>query len=196
MTSYRPINYFSYNKPNYYACIISLVLCLLFLIILFRVFNYELLNAKNLCYPTYYYGRSCSNTITDTLQKDPAFLASKEAYYEKVKTYKRSLTKDGAKIDVANVKIDDNMTSNTNFAEMSIQQIQDITSFIQGLTSKYLGNLRQMLQNSSNESQALSIYLTQLQTQINQSIVQPTFAKYTDPLQKLYQSLSTITPNS
>ena len=194
MPSYRPINYFSYNNPSYYACSISLTLFFIFFVILFRVFNYELLNAKNVCYPTYYYGQACSNNISDTLQLDTDFVSSKEEYYNKVKQYKQSLTRDGAKINIANNEIETNMKSNDNFAETSIQQIQDATSFIQELSSKYLGNLQQFLKNTSNESQELSTYLTNLQSQINQTIVQPTFAKYTDPLQKLYQSLSTITP--
>ena len=200
MPSYRPINYFSYNNPSYYACAISLILFFIFFVILFRVFNYELLNAKNVCYPTYYYGQSCSNTITNTLQLDSEFVSAKEEYYRKAKQYKRSLMKDGAKIGIANEQIETNMTSNANFAETSIQQIQDATSLIQELSSKYLGNLQQFLKNTSNESdtniQELSTYLTNLQSQINQTILQPTFAKYTDPLQKLYQSLLTITPNS
>ena len=200
MTIYRPIGYFSFNKPDYYACIISLILFFAFFVIVFQVFNYELLNTKNVCYPTYYYGRACNNMIVDTLQSDPIFLSAKQEYYNNAKSYKNDINKDNAKIAVANQQIDANLESNKQFAETSIQQIQDVTSFIQELTSKYLGNIHQFLQSVSNDSDAnveeLSVYLSKLQSQINQSIVQPTFAKYTEPLQKLYQSLSTITENS
>lgn len=198
MTTYRPIGYFTYNSPSYYACIISLILFFAFFVILFQVFNYELLNARNICYPTYYYGRACANKISDTLQTDENFLKAKHEYYKKAKLYNKSLSKDAEDISVANDEIATNMTSNTNFTETSIQQIQDVTLLIKELTSKYLGNVRQFLQTASNETdtniQDLSIYLEKLQSQINQTILQPAFAKYTDPLQKLYKSLSNITP--
>ena len=64
------------------------------------------------------------------------------------------------------------------------------------IASKYLGNLKSLLENAPSEIadglRELPQQLGELKQQIQESIVTPAFASYTAPLQKLYKSLTEI----
>jgi len=95
--------------------------------------------------------------------------------------------------------IDNNLESNEEFSKSTIDEIDNMTTVVKLITSKYLGNLQELFGNVQNAPQyllnnlqQLSIDLGQLQIHVQESIVDPAFAKYTAPLQKLYKYLTHI----
>ena len=68
MTNYKyiPIDYFTYNRPDYYATVITLLMFGIFYIIMYLVFKYESYNRQGICDPMFYYGEACRNEQSRT----------------------------------------------------------------------------------------------------------------------------------
>ena len=201
---YYPIHYLSYNKQSYYACIGSSILFVIFYFMLVNVLRYELNNKKNICEPNFYYSSACSNQIANTILLDTALNPSQNAFYNAVQNkYDVSQTTQENEIDGAGKTVQGTLDANTNFTQNTIEQIQEITDIIQLITTKYLGNFQQFLQDTKstssttwNQIQEIPGLLQNLQNQINQAIVTPALARYVDPLQKLYKSLTNLSMQS
>jgi len=133
----------------------------------------------------------------------------KKMYYDVVSKYndtsgkyegvRESLQKNKDKISNADKNIDDNLKRNKEFNKTSIEEIEKITTISNLITSKYLGNLEDILRNIHSapdyvlESiKGMPEHLAQLRIQIKDSIVNPLFKQYTSPLQKLYRSLTEL----
>lgn len=185
-----PITYYTYNLPQYYACVVALILFLAFFICTFRIFIYEVLNARNICEPTYYYGQACNNLISDTVQSDKSFSQAKQAFYTQADLYAAANTTGSGQVSSADIDITENIEDNNSFTQETIKQITDITNLIKGLTQKYLGNMKKMVDTSSGALQEIPRYLTELQNAIQTTTSNSMLSKYTAPLEKLYQSLS------
>jgi len=206
---YIAIDYFSFNRPEYFAAIVVLLMFTMFTVILFWVFKYEYYKRIEYCDPMYYYGQSCRNDNSNLILMDPKFIAMKKTYYDIVSKFdettkeregvRKTTQKNKAIVSNANDKIEDNLERNKKFTENSIKEIEKITTISNLIASKYLGNLEEILRNVNKapdyvvESiKGLPEHLAQLRVQIQNSIVDPLFKPYTAPLQKLYKSLTEL----
>lgn len=208
MTKYKyiPIDYFSYNTPDYYAAIFTLILFGIFFSILYTILKYEKYNRQDICDPMFYYGKPCLNERTKQILFNPKFLERKKEYYDSVAKYNKLTRKyDGVRprtaadkelIDNAEDEIDNNLKSNQDFGELNVDEIQKLTTITQLIASKYLGNMKTFFENAPSELidgvRDLPQQLGELKEQIQSSIVNPVFSSYTAPLQKLYKSLMEI----
>lgn len=206
---YIPIDYFTYNRPYYFAATIIIIMFSIIYIMLYLVFKYEYLNRVEVCDPMFYYGRACRNEYSNILLFNDKFLTFKKNFYEIVSKFDTK-TKEttGARVNTMKNKqivkesedsIDDNLESNKDFNESSIDEINNMTTVAKLITSKYLGNLQEIFGNVQEAPkyliqnlQQLSIDLGQLKNYVQQTIVDPQFAKHSAPLQKLYKYLTHI----
>ena len=92
MISYRyiPIDYYSYNRPDYLAAILVSILLIIFFIILNIVFVYEYANRIDKCLPMFYYGKACQNENSRDILNDPKLMKIKEMFYDTVAKYDES----------------------------------------------------------------------------------------------------------
>ncbi len=204
--NYISIDYFSYNIPDYYAAIVTLILFMIFFTILYTILKYEKNNRQDICDPMFYYGKSCGNVMSKQLLMNPKFLEGKKSYYESVAKFNEEKKQyDGVRyrtaqnknqIDNAEEDINNNLNSNTEFGEINIDEIQKLTTITQLVASKYLGNMKSFFENAPSEIidgvHDLPQRLGELKQQIQSSIVNPVLSSYTAPLQKLYKSLMVI----
>ena len=206
---YIHIDYFTYNRPYYFAATIIIIMFSIIYIMLYLVFKYEYLNRVEVCDPMFYYGRACRNEYSNILLFNDKFLTFKKNFYEIVSKFDTK-TKEttGARVNTMKNKqivkesedsIDDNLESNKDFNESSIDEINNMTTVAKLITSKYLGNLQEIFGNVQEAPkyliqnlQQLSIDLGQLKNYVQQTIVDPQFAKHSAPLQKLYKYLTHI----
>jgi len=200
MPIYYPIDYFTYNRQKYYQCIGLSILFFAFFIIVINVFQYELFNQKNVCDPKYYYGTACRNEIANTIYAKSGFMPINNQFYAAVETqFDPSLNAQKSKIDGAGEVVDDTLNGNIQFAENTVNEVEEAADVLQLMTTKYLGNLQQFMKTAKSTSsstwdqiQQIPGLLNQLQGQINQAVVTPALARYVSPLQKLYKSLADV----
>ena len=202
MTKFITLSFFTYNLELYYAAMGASILYFAFYVILFRVLKYEIGNKQNICNPAFYYGQACRNQIADTILSDPGFVQAKQAYYATVQSTideSGTMTNDNTEITDASGTVQGNLDANVNFTNSTISQIQETTNVLKTITSKYLGNMQNVINSTKNQTnsaleqiQKIPPLLSNLQQQINASIVTPALMPYTDPLQKLYNSLTEV----
>lgn len=207
--SYIPIHYFTYNRPDFFGAVLILTMFSIFYIMLYLAFKFELYNRQEYCDPMFYYGRPCNNEYSKMLLFNDKFLKFKQEYYDLVSKYNektnryegvRENTSENKKnIQEAEENIEDNLESNRHFGKSTMDEIQKITSIVNLITTKYLGNIQSVLSNVQNAPKyvldnikILSNELGHLQNDIQKTIVTPAFKKYTAPLEKLYRSLSIL----
>ena len=207
--NYIPLDYFQYNRPEYFGFVIIIIIFILFTIVLYLIFKYEYYTRLDICDPMFYYGKPCVNQNSNLILKDPKFIALKKIYYDTVskyndKTYKyegvRQTTQEGkAKIENADKYIEDNLKQNEDFIKNSVSEIDKLTTICNLITSKYLGNIGSILNNIHSAPdyvldsiRGLPEHLAQLRLQIEESLDNPYFKQYSSPLQKLYRSLTEI----
>jgi methyl-accepting chemotaxis protein len=128
--------------------------------------------------------------ISDTVQSDKSFSQVKQAFYTQADLYAAANTTGSGQVASADIDITENIEDNNSFTQETIKQITDITNLIKGLTQKYLGNMKKMVDTSSGALQEIPRYLTELQNAIQTTTSNSLLSKYTAPLEKLYQSLS------
>jgi len=203
-TVYSPVNYYTYNLQNYYACSGASILFALFYYILLNMLKYELYNKRGFCDPAFYYGQACRNQISDSILLDPTFVQSKNAYYKNVQdSIDPKMHLDKRVIKESGDFIHGSIKENVTFIESTIVNIKEITTTIKDISAKYLGNLQGFLNSTQNQSTAtwqqiqnIPPLLATLQSQINEAVITPSMARYVAPLQKLYDSLSDINPEN
>lgn len=206
---YIPIDYFSYNRPEYFAAIIVMLMFAFFTGILLLVFKYEYYKRVDYCDSMFYYGKPCINQNSKMIIMDPKFIEMKKMYYDVVSQYndktgkyegaRESTGKNKNKIAKADESIEDNLKRNEEFNKNSIEEIKKISTVSKLIASKYLGNMEDILRNMNRapdyviESiKGLPEQLAQLRIQIQDTLVNPVFKQYTSPLQKLYRSLTEL----
>jgi len=209
INKYIPIDTFTYNRPDHFAATLLLTLFGIFITMLCLVFKYESYNHLEICDPMFYYGKPCRNVASNKILKNPKFLTVKKQYYDLVSKYnattgeyegvRERTVKDKQQLDDAEHNIQDNLDNNAQFGEDSINEIKKITTLSNLITSKYLGNLKELMVNIHKAPQSVIMslrglpeHLDQLKTQIQDSISDPLLSQYTSPLQKLYRSLTDI----
>ena len=206
---YIPIDYFTYNRPYYVATVLIVTLFSIIYIMLYLVFKYEYLNRLEICDPMFYYGRPCRNEYSKLLLFNDQFLTFKKNFYDIISKFNpKTKETEGVRSNTAKNKeivqnadetISKNIQSNEDFSKSTLEEINNMTTVAKLITSKYLGNLQELFGNVQNAPQyllnnlkQLSIDLGQLKSHVQETIVDPAFAKYTSPLQKLYKYLTEI----
>ena len=210
MTKYIALNYFSYHTPTYVASLGCVILFSIFLAMMYLGLKYEILNKQNKCNPQFYYGKPCNNLISEKLLLNPEFSEAKKTFYDSLSSYHpKSQISTGAvetieKSDylineVSGPFIETSMEENQDFLDTNTNEINTATSLLQLLSLKYLGNLQDLFENvksiPENIQQQLNKIPNELQNLrilVKNSLVDPTYTKYSAPLNKLYQSLSEI----
>jgi hypothetical protein len=208
MTQYKyiPVDYFTYNSPDYVAALITLILFFIFFVVLYWVFKYENYNRRGLCDPMFYYGEACRNTQSRQILLDPKFLTMKQSYYNRVAKYNEETRKyEGVRertavdkdiVGQAQTNMQDNLDSNVAFGKENIDELNQISSVAQLIASKYLGNIGSLLKNAPSEllknMREMPEQIGELKNLIQATIVDPMFASQTAPLQKLYRALTEI----
>jgi hypothetical protein len=207
--SYIPINYFTYNRPEYFGATLIILLFSIFYVMLYLAFKYEYYNRHEYCDPMFYFGRPCNNEYSKILLFNDQFLEFKKKYYDLVSKYdektnsyngiRENTNQNKESINDNEETIEDNLESNEQFGKNTVNEIKKITSISNLITSKYLGNIQEILSDVQNAPQyvldnikSLSLELGKLKNDIQKTIITPSFKKYTAPLEKLYRSLTII----
>lgn len=200
----------SYHKPTYIASIICIIMFVVFIIMMYLALSYETYNRQNKCEPQFYYGQACRNMMSDKLLLNPKFVDAKTKFYKDMNTYD-SITQinKGAKEtikeskelinDLSGPAIEKVMEENKDFIRQNEDDINGMTSILQLISLKYLGNVKNVITNATDLPQTV---LSQLETipqeldnlkiLVKATLIDPTYVKYSAPLQKLYQSLREI----
>ena len=107
--------------------------------------------------------------------------------------------KNDDKLEQSKHAIDDVIAENDDFVSSSLEEIKKLTTITHLITTKYLANLEELLRNVKKAPvhvvealRGLPEHLAILQTEIQRTAVNPLFAPYTAPLEKLYRSLTEI----
>jgi len=165
---------------------------------------YEWLNVQDICNPTYYYGKACKNMISKQILMDPQFIDTKRKFYRAKDTIDYEfIPKDDKLVKEAEKNIDQNVKMTDNVIESGITNIQSFSENVNTVFQKYLGNMKSIVKDTSVLSQdtmqsfsQITENLKSLMEKLHESIIDPTFAKYSDPLKKLYASLKTTYQSS
>lgn len=211
MVSYKyiPIDYFTYNRPDYFGAMLLAFLFWIMIVTLITIYLYEYFNAKDMCHPMFYYGKGCQNQYSRQLLFNPNFVNFKKVYYDIIGEYDpksgqyegvRRNTYEGKKvIEEAEKRIDENIKSNEEFMKHSIEEIKNLTEVANKITTQYLANIQSVIDNIRNAPQEvidslveLPKHLEELKIQIQSTMSNPTLSHYTRPLQLLYRSLTDI----
>jgi hypothetical protein len=201
---YVPIDYYSYNRPIYVASVIALIMYFIFACILYSGFIYEWFNVVDNCDPTYYYGKACKNMISKQILMDPQFIDTKRKFYRAKDTINYEfIPKDDKLVKKAEKDIDQNLKMSDTMIESGITNIQSFSENVNTVFQKYLGNMKSLVKDTSVLSKDtmqsfshITENLKSLMEKLHESIIDPAFEKYSDPLKKLYASLKTTYQSS
>ena len=112
---------------------------------------------------------------------------------------KKSTYENQNRIEESEKMINDNIKSNEKFMEKSMDEINNLTEIANTITSKYLANIENFIENIRNAPKDvidslsdLPNHLEELKGQINNTISNPILSHYTTPLKKLYRSLTEV----
>ena len=211
MVSYKyiPIDYFTYNRPDYVGAMLLAFLFWIMIITLITIYLYEYFNAKDMCHPMFYYGKGCQNQYSRQLLFSPNFINFKKVYYDIIGKYdrnsreyegvRRNTYEDKKIVEESEKRIDENIKSNEEFMKDSIEEIKNLTEVANKITTQYLANIQSVIDNIRNVPQEvidslieLPKHLEELKNQIQSTMSNPTLSHYTRPLQLLYRSLTDI----
>lgn len=207
---YLPLSYFSYHLPYYVASWLVVILFATFISMMYLAMKYEVYNKQHVCDPMYYYGKPCYNYISERLLTNSQFSNARNTFYNNLDTYEpETASFKGAKQTVIDAEriieksskpaIERAMEQDNEFIEENTSQINNMTSILQLLSLKYLGNLQDTIEETKDlppgvQDQLSNIpnELENLRTLVKESLVDPVYTRYSAPLNKLYRSLSEI----
>ncbi len=210
MSSYIPVNYLTYHHITYITAWGCVLIFVVFLSMMYLALQYETLNKQNKCNPMYYYGTACRNLISDKLLLNPSFSNAQQKFYKDLDTYNPSTQQStGAKPTIKESEvlinklsgnaIETTLQENKEFVEKNAEELNSMTSLLQLLSLKYLGNVQTTLEESKDLPKNVQDQISQFPNELNNlrilvknSLVDPVYAKYTAPLRKLYESLQSI----
>jgi len=165
-----------YNGPEWYAALAAFFMCGIIFTIFLNVIQFEIYNRSEVCHPYFYQSSACRKLVAKSIASDQNFAKMKNDFSKK--TFRQA----ASSVNVVENIAKQTDTDNQNF----VDEISDVTDIIQNLESDDLGKLKRKM--SSSTSPAPSV-IDQMKTLLDQTIVDPTIAKYVDPLKRLYKSL-------
>jgi hypothetical protein len=210
MTQYIAIDYISYHKPTYIGSILCILIFATFISMMYLALSYETYNRQNKCEPQFYYGQACRNMITDKLLLNPKFVDAKTQFYKDLNNYDVATQKNKGATetikeskelihDLSGPAIEKAMDENKDFIRKNEEEINGMSSILQLISLKYLGNVKNIITHASDLPQSVQYQLETIPQELDNlkllvkaTLVDPMYAKYSAPLQKLYQSLREI----
>ena len=177
---------------------------------MYLALSYETYNRQNKCEPQFYYGQACRNMMSDKLLLNPKFVDAKTKFYKDMDTYDPVTQKNKGAIetikeskelihDLSGPAIEKVMEENKDFIRQNEEDINGMTSILQLISLKYLGNVKNVITNATDlpktvlsQLETIPQELDNLKILVKATLIDPTYAKYSAPLQKLYQSLREI----
>lgn len=145
---------------------------------------------------------------------NPELVEAKTQFYNNLDQYNPDTRQySGAKPTITNSEqiiqgisrpaLERTMESNNEFIRQNENEINGMSSLLQLISLKYLGNVKNIIQSATNlpttvqeQLQSIPTELENLKNLVKTSLIDPTYAKYSAPLQKLYKSLTDIPDNS
>lgn len=207
---YLPLSYFSYHLPYYVASWLVVILFATFISMMYLAMKYEVYNKQHVCDPMYYYGKPCYNYISERLLTNSQFSNARNTFYNNLDTYEpETASFKGAKQTVIDAEriieksskpaIERAMEQDNEFIEENTSQINNMTSILQLLSLKYLGNLQDTIEENKDLPHGVQDQLSNIPNElenlrilVKESLVDPVYTRYSAPLNKLYRSLSEI----
>ena len=207
---YLPLSYFSYHLPYYVASWLVVILFATFISMMYLAMKYEVYNKQHVCDPMYYYGKPCYNYISERLLTNSQFSNARNTFYNNLDTYEpETASFKGAKQTVIDAEriieksskpaIERAMEQDNEFIEENTSQINNMTSILQLLSLKYLGNLQETIEETKDLPSGVQDQLSNIPNElenlrilVKESLVDPVYTRYSAPLNKLYRSLSEI----
>lgn len=176
--SFVALNYMKYNGPEWYAALAAFFMCGIIFTIFLNVIQFEIYNRLEVCHPYFYQSSACRKLISKSITNDPAFSKMKNDIT------KKAYRGDASAASTVNHISETTEQSNDKF----IDEINKVNDVLQNVGPTNLGNLKSTM--SSSKSPAIPSAMSQLKTLWEQTIVDPTMAKYVDPINRLYHSLA------
>jgi hypothetical protein len=176
---YVALNYMKYNAAEWYAAVLAGVFLVVIFSIFLNVIQFEVYNNTGVCHPYFYQSSACRKLIANSIASDPNFQSMKQTFSSATYDKDASLTHQVNAIS-NQVSAPDSTT---------VSQISQIADAIQNLGS-YLGSLQQVVAAPA-PGPAASSTLSQLKSLVDSTLIDPAMAKYVEPLQRLYRSMST-----
>jgi hypothetical protein len=161
----------------------------------------------------FYYGQSCRNLVSTQLLSNPDIIKSKANFYKKLNDYNPATNQYTGSEQILNHsrELIENVThpaietvaeNNKEFIRQNENEINSMTSLLQLISLKYLGNVKAIIQYATDipatvQSQLQNIPgdIDNLKIIVKKALIDPAYMKYSEPLRKLYQSLSDIPDN-
>lgn len=208
--TYVPITYYSFHLPFFVASWLIIALFATFIAMMYLAFKYEVYNKQNICDPMFYYGKPCNNMMANMMLNNSDFVYSKQNFYQSLDKYDPQTGQfTGAKktIQDAEQTINDSsepaiqkiMQKNEDFIKNNNAEISNMTSLLQLLSLKYLGNVEENIEHAKDlppsvQSQLKDIpnELQNLRDLVKESLVDPLYTRYSAPLKKLYNYLTDV----
>jgi len=173
---------------------------------MYLALSYETYNRQNKCDPQFYYGQACRNMMSDKLLLNPKFVDAKTKFYKDLNDYdvvtqkNKGATESKELIhDLSGPAIEKAMDENKDFIRKNEEEINGMSSILQLISLKYLGNVKNIITHASDIPQTVQSQLETIPQELDNlkilvkaTLVDPMYAKYSAPLQKLYQSLREI----
>jgi hypothetical protein len=136
----------------------------------------------------YYYGRSCRNQISTTLQQSPDFIKTRQEYYNNLDNSVRpSIKRDDKKIN----EIDKQINDPNSFIVKDKTGNTDVIGTITNILSAPLGNIETLMKKTNHLTShfdKIPQILDSLKEKIKTGVIDPSAARLIAPLDKLYKS--------
>ena len=169
---YVAITYLTYNFRNVFTAAIVLFLYYYFILKLFIVVKYEVLNLREQCDVRFYNSRACRNKIADNILFDPKFLDYKRRFMNNVNTKITPNLDTAAKfMDAENRKIDNNETKHKKIVETDTTTIKTQFNGVSDVLNKMMGSISENLSNvltAFSSSDGLISSLTNFRAKLTQ----------------------------
>ena len=183
-TAYVALNYMKYNAHYWYAAVTAGVICSVTLCIFLNVIQFEVYNRTNTCHPYFYQSDACRRLISETIAADPKFKNLKANFSQTVYNKPYALSQKVSQVSRDLSGKDDTL----------VGTLRNLGDVLQNLQSTYLGKFQNMAKAptpaSSPSAPDKPSVLSQLQTLLGQTVVDPAMAKYVAPLQRLVTAIA------
>lgn len=200
--NYVTINYATYNTKSYYLSMVILILYFLFILKLFSAIKFEIFNKRDVCDINYYYGKPCRNYISNNVLLDNRLLSRKQNYFDNAnQNITPVMDTDQLFLSVGERNINSHVKKHqkiiTDNKDAIKKQFNTVTEGLTYTVSTILNNFSNLLNVFNINNREISKELGSLQEKISLSpgAINPllqTIAPITAPLQKLYNSLNSL----
>jgi hypothetical protein len=199
---YIGLSYETYNTRNYIMSFIIFFIYITFISSLYLAIKFEVLNKRNQCDLTFYYGKPCRDLIENNVFNDSKFKMSKHNFFDNVNQNVNPVLNTKTMFSGFNQKtIDKNIKTHDAAVKQSStdakSQFQVLSDALNYTVASILGNLNTVVQTFTFQNEDLVNGIDSLTQNLQTpgsspiiSAIKPTVASTVAPLQKLYKSLT------